>query len=306
MIKIKHAFLLIIMILGSCIKSSNSKEEPKNEIPIPNYVKYGSSVDLRLNEVSGMIESVNFPKNFWVHNDSGDLPRIFRVNLQLEVVQEVELQGITHKDWEDIAYGKFNDEEFLFIGDIGDNLAIRNDIQIYILPEPGQEENIQVPIRSLRITYPDGPRDAEALLYDETYNELVIITKRDPISRVYTYNLDSSDTGNLEFVGELLLDEVSKISSNYRYKITGADAIDNRGIIIKNYQEVFLYSLTNSERFATALISVLPDKLEYTPELQGEAISLEIGFKGYWVTSECADDGGVHQPQPLFYYPFVN
>ena len=98
------------MILGSCIKSSNSKEEPKNEIPIPNYVKYGSSVDLRLNEVSGMIESVNFPKNFWVHNDSGDLPRIFRVNLQLEVVQEVELQGITHKDWEDIAYGKFNDE----------------------------------------------------------------------------------------------------------------------------------------------------------------------------------------------------
>lgn len=306
MIKIKHTLLLLILILGSCVKSSNTKDEPKNESQKPNYKKYGSSVDLRLNEVSGIIESINFSKNFWVHNDSGDFPRIFRVNQQLEVVQEVELQGITHIDWEDIAYGNFNDEASLFIGDIGDNQAIREDIQIYICLEPMQEKNILVPIRSLRITYPDGPRDAEALLYDESHNELVIITKRDPTSRVYTYNLDSSDTGNLEFEGELQLDEVSKINSDYRYKITGADAIANRGIIIKNYQEVFLYPLTNSERFATTLISVLPDKLEYTPELQGEAIALEIDFKGYWVTSECADDGGVHQPQPLFYYPFIN
>lgn len=306
MIKFKHTFFLLILILGSCVKNSSNKEEIKNDLLKPNYIKYGSSIDRRLNEVSGIIESVNFSKNFWVHNDSGDSPRIFRVNLQLEVVQEVELQGITHIDWEDIAYGNYNDREFLFIGDIGDNQAIREDIQIYICLEPKQEENIQMPIRSLRINYPDGPRDAEALLYDESYNELVILTKRDPKSRVYTYNLDSSDIGTLQFVGELQLEEISEIDSAYRYKITGADAIANRGIIIKNYQEVFLYPMTNSERFATTLISVLPDKLEYTPELQGEAIALGIDFKGYWVTSECADDGGVHQPQPLFYYPFVN
>ena len=39
--------------------------------------------------------------------------------------------------------------------------------------------------------YQDGARDAEALLFDADAEELVVVTKRDVPSRVYSYALDS-------------------------------------------------------------------------------------------------------------------
>lgn len=303
---IKYLTYLLILILSSCQTKSEKREVTGNENTLPSFIKFGYGTDSRLNEISGIVESIKYSKNFWVHNDSGDQPRIFRVNPDLEIIQEVQFEGISHIDWEDIAYGNYNDQKTLFIGDIGDNKGLRDEIKIYFIKEP--EENVFKieSIRTLNLSYPDGPRDAEALLFDEMYNELIIITKRDKKSRVYTYNLNSKDVGSLKFEGELNLEEFDEIDSISKYKITSADAISGQGIIIKNYLEVYLYTLTDSDRFTNVLINRSPKKIKYLPELQGEAISLEVNYKGYWVTSECADDGATHQAQPLYFYPFYN
>lgn len=301
----KYSALFFLLTLVSCGVTPESPVEIDAENQSQAYIEYGYSTDSRLNEISGMIESVQYPNNFWVHNDSGDQPRIFRVNRQLEIVQEVQIEGVTHVDWEDIAYGNYGSQKTLFIGDIGDNLAVRDQIQIYLLSEPTEGEVSNESLRSLQLNYPDGPRDAEALLYDDNSNEIVIITKRDERSRVYTYPLNASDTGLLNFEGELQLENVGELEAESKYRITAADAIANKGVIIKNYQEVYLYPLNDSERYASALISRSPSKLQYKAELQGEAISLEVNYQGYWVTSECADDGEEHQAQPLYYYRFT-
>lgn len=303
---VKYLTCLFILVLSSCQTKPEKGEVTGNKNTLPNFIKFGNSTDSRLKEISGIIESIKYPKSFWVHNDSGDQPRIFRVNLDLEIIQEVQFGGISHIDWEDITYGNFNDQKILFIGDIGDNQGIRDKIQIYLFMEPEESVVKSESIRTLNLSYPDGPRDAEALLFDEMYNELIIITKRDQKSRVYTYNMNSIDDGSLKFEGELNLEEFDEIDPRSRYKITSADAIPEKGIIIKNYLEVYLYKLTDSERLSNVLISRSPKKIKYEPELQGEAISLEVNFKGYWVTSECADDGAIHQAQPLYFYPFYN
>lgn len=301
----KYSALFFLLTLVSCGVTPESPVEIDAENQSQAYIEYGYSTDSRLNEISGLVESVKYPNNFWVHNDSGDQPRIFRVNRELEIVQEVQIEGVTHVDWEDIACGNYGGQQTLFIGDIGDNLAVRDQIQVYLLPEPAEGEVSKEPLRSFKLNYPDGSRDAEALLFDEKSNEIVIITKRDERSRVYTYPLNASDTGLLNFEGELQLENVGELEAESKYRITAADAIANKGVVIKNYQEVYLYPLNKSERYASALISRSPSKLQYTPELQGEAISLEINYQGYWVTSECADDGADHQAQPLYYYRFT-
>ena len=306
MVNFKYLTCFFILVLSSCQIRYEKREVNGEENTSPNFIKFGLSTDFRLNEISGIVESIKYPKNFWVHNDSGDKPRIFRVNQDLEIIQEVQFDGISHIDWEDITYGNYNDQKILFIGDIGDNLGIRDEIQIYLLIEPEEGVVKSESLRTLNLSYPDGPRDAEALLFDEMYNELIIITKRDQKSRVYTYNMNSTDVGSLKFEGELNLEEFDEIDPISRYKITSADAISERGIIIKNYLEVYLYTLSDLERLTNVLISRSPKKIMYVPELQGEAISLEVNYKGYWVTSECADDGAKHQAQPLYFYPFIN
>lgn len=300
----KYSALFFLLTVVSCRVTPESPVEIDVENQSQAYIEYGYSTDSRLNEISGMIESVQYPNNFWVHNDSGDQPRIFRVNRELEIVQEVQIEGVTHVDWEDIAYGNYGSQKTLFIGDIGDNLAVRDQIEVYLLTEPEEEVISNEPLRSLQLSYPDGPRDAEALLYDDNSNEIVIITKRDDRSRVYTYPLDASDVGLLNFEGELQLDNTSELETKSKYRITAADAISDKSILIKNYQEVYLYPFNDALRYADILIMMQPIKLEYKTELQGEAISLEINHQGYWVTSECADDGSEHQAQPLYYYPF--
>ncbi|CAI8246824.1 MAG: Uncharacterised protein [Flavobacteriaceae bacterium] len=306
MFNFKYLICLFFLVLSSCQIRSKKTEVTDEEHTSPDFIEFGYSTDSRLNEISGIVESINYPKTFWVHNDSGDQPRIFRVNQDLEIIQEVQLEGISHVDWEDIAYGNYKGQKTLFIGDIGDNKGIRDNIQVYLFMEPQKGVVTSEPLRTIDLSYPDGPRDAEALLFDQRYNELIIISKRDQKSRVYTYNMNSTDLGSLKFEGELNLEKLHEIDPTSRYRITGADAIPERGIIIKNYLEVYLYTLSDSERLTNALIRKSPKKIKYVPELQGEAISLEVNYKGYWVTSECADDGASHQAQPLYFYPFSN
>ena len=130
--------VLFFLVTSSCQTSGKVKNEsalPINNDSLP-YIIKGYSNDIRLKEVSGMVKSLRFPGEFWVHNDSGDDPIIYRVNDSLQIIQEVVLEGAEHFDWEDISISVYQDEPFLFIGDIGDNMAVRDLVSIYLIKEP--------------------------------------------------------------------------------------------------------------------------------------------------------------------------
>lgn len=302
----RFSFVLatVLLVFPSCKSSRENKETPPTSIETEDlpYIITGYSHDTRLKEVSGIVKSLRFPGHFWVHNDSGDDPIIFRVNDSLEILQEVLVEGAQNIDWEDISIGEYEGEFTLFIGDIGDNLAARNTVVIYLVAEPESDTtNVRIE-RKIELGYEDGARDAELLLVDSNYNELVIATKRDIPSRVYSVSLETiGSVTSLTFEGKMQLPNKQSWEENDLYRITGGDSSSKGEIIIKNYQGVFYYTPASDRPFKDRLVNDIPTPLYYKPELQGEAIALDDN--GYWVTSECADDGKKHIPQPLYFYP---
>ena len=295
--------VLLLLVFGSCQSPNEPKESHISSVDIDTlpYEITGYSYDKRLKEVSGMVKSLRFPGNFWVHNDSGDDPIIYRVNDSLQIVQEVFLEDAEHFDWEDISISEYQGESYLFIGDIGDNLAVRDSVSIYLVKEPMADvTSIEIEKR-MSLTYEDGPRDAELLLFDPSLNEVVIVTKRDIPSRVYSYTITNQDhSRSLIFEGELNLPQDDELESKDLFRITAGDSSLKGDIILKNYHGVYYFAPQPMFSIKEQLINELPVRLEYERELQGEAIALDEN--GYWVTSECADDGKQHIPQPLYFY----
>ena len=131
----------------------------------------------QLNEASGLTQSRSNPNFLWSHNDSGGKPILYLMNTAGINRAEFYLSGAENFDWEDMAIGVGPNErlQYLYVGDIGDNQAVRKKLTIYRLAEPdlsqiadfGQEEELdQMLIESIDFVYEDGPRDAETLLVD--------------------------------------------------------------------------------------------------------------------------------------------
>ena len=161
---------------------------------------------------------------------------------------------------------------------------------------------------AIELVYPDGPRDAEALLFDERSEELLIVTKRDEKARVYAIDLktaQNSGPNTLEFIGVLKIDPSPKDLApmrRYFHYITAADQHENGSVIIKNYFRAWLYENPEKKPLRELLVSEIPTQLPYNLEQQGEAMAFDPDGIGYYTTSECADDGTAHIPQPLVYY----
>ena len=64
----------------------------------------------------------------------------------------------------------------LWIGDIGDNRAVRTSVVLRLVREPDPVRPAKVTPVSLRVRYPGGPSDAESLLWT-TDGRLLIVTK---------------------------------------------------------------------------------------------------------------------------------
>ncbi|MFM1808030.1 MAG: hypothetical protein RLZZ242_755 [Bacteroidota bacterium] len=271
----------------------------------------GYSTDVRLKEISGLRSSKLNANRFWVHNDSGDAPKIYALSSSMKVEREFLLKGAQHIDWEDMAGGTYHGKPYLFIGDIGDNAARRASIVIYRVEEPEIDHSAQLAEllpTAIELIYPDGPRDAEALLFDERSEELLIVTKRDEKARVYAIDLKTArddESNTLEFIGVLKIDPLPQDlppMRRYFHYITAADQHENGSVLIKNYFRAWLYANPEKKLLKELLVSEIPTQLPYNLEQQGEAMAFDLEGVGYYTTSECADDGTTHIPQPLVYY----
>ena len=146
-----------------------------------------------INEASGIVASRKSPGVLWVHNDSGDSPRVFAINAKGILLGIYQVEKAHLQDWEDIAIGPGPDpnQDYLYIGDIGDNRARRNSVIVYRVAEPKVDPNHPVeyaktgPAEAIELEYPDGPKDAETLMVDPWNRDIYIISKRDLFSKVY-------------------------------------------------------------------------------------------------------------------------
>ena len=88
-------------------------------------------------ESSGVVASSVRDGIFFTHNDSGDLPRFFAVDDQGCTLVTYTLGGVESVvDVEDIARGPSGGESSVWLGDIGDNNHMRNDLAVHRVIEP--------------------------------------------------------------------------------------------------------------------------------------------------------------------------
>jgi hypothetical protein len=238
-----------------------------------------------VDEASGIVASATNPDVFWVHNDSGDSARAFAVRRNGELVATLDLEGVEAVDIEDIAIeDAAPGVSFLYLGDIGDNNSTRSSLAIHRVREPqlssGLGQQLSASVETMTIVYPDGPHDAETLLFDPTTKDLFVATKTlfggAAVHRVGPFA--SGATVTTERVARAPVDFA-----------TGGDiSRDGRLVAIRGYgRTASLWMREPGETLAVAL-SRPPCSVPLAAEAQGEAFGFLAHGEGYITVSEGA------------------
>jgi hypothetical protein len=235
-------------------------------------------------EASGLAWSRTQDDVLWTHNDSGDTARVFAVGWDGTTRAIVPLAGVSATDIEDIAIGTTaGGVDALFIADIGDNVAVRSGVRVYRVAEPSVwgvpagSTLAAVAPQVIRLSYPDGARDAEAVVADRTTGDLYVVSKREARSRVYRASAAqvAAGSGVMHLLGEMAYGGV-----------VGADACaDGTTVVVKTYDAVRVHQSVGG--IGAALLAPGDDR-PYVREPQGEAIAVDASCTAYATLSEGA------------------
>lgn len=276
--------------------------DPKRNKPAGSNEVYGPPTKLAdledptIDESSGLVASRTSPGCYWTHNDSGNAPLIYAFDSNGRRRGVWRVTGATARDWEDIAAGpgpKPN-QNYLYIGDIGDNSDRRSEIIVYRIPEPvipngdpGSTTNrpqATEAAEAIRLRYPDGRHDAEALLVHPRTGKIYIVIKV-PFDNPGIYAAEppteSSAATTLTRLGEL------NIPSLLGGIITGgAIAPDGQRVALCDYTQGYELVLPDA---ATSFDTIWKQPIQTVnlgKRKHGESISYRLDGKALLATSE--------------------
>ena len=250
--------------------------------------------DDRIVEASGIIASRRTPGMYYVHNDSGDRPRVFLVDRTGRTRLTIRLKNARHVDWEDIALapsdkgGKFD----VCVADIGDNRARREELIIYRFPEvdPAAADGAVLAVQAVayRIGYADGPADAEAFVVHPQTGDGYVLTKRlDGACHVYKLAApwNAKERTVLPKVATLRFPKVMSLQT----MVTAADiSPDGRRLATRSYLCGWEWRLpaTVGKGDFERIFGAEPTRLELAVEPQGEALCYAADGRALLTVSE--------------------
>ncbi|MFI9638591.1 hypothetical protein ACIG87_00780 [Micromonospora sp. NPDC051925] len=251
--------------------------------------------DERLTEISGMVAT---DSGFVMVNDSADEAsrrRIFFLDARCAVVRTVAYPS-RPRDTEDLAVGA---DGTIWVADIGDNDRDRSTVALWKLA-PGARRPVLH-----RLTYPDGPHDAEALLLGGD-GRPVVVTKQAGEAGVYvpTGPLRAGGSVPLARAGQLRL-PITTTANPYsifgrRLVTGGATAPDGRRVVLRTYADAFEFDVTDGDVVA-ALTTGTPRVVALPDEPQGESVSYHRDGRSLLTVSETADQPSGTRPTVLRY-----
>ncbi len=315
--KSKLFFLLLVLLVSACKKDVPlDKVDDSKLIVVPvllaydlssleDYEGFSSHIDRGLlehkaiDEASGMAVSHSNPDRLWVHNDKGDPNRLFVVGTHGQNYGFFWITGTGNRDWEDmcIAPGPVDGVPYLYVGDIGDNDAVYTHVVVNRFVEPdisgldsvGMNRVEEGAVDRLVFTYPDGPRDAEALMVDPWTKDIYIISKRDFHAGIYVAPYPQSTTESTV---------LTKIAQFPFSRVLASDiSFDGTQIAVKTDRIIYYWKRAIGESVLDALRKN-PAKLPYFVEPQGEIFAWTPDGNGYFTLSE---KSGAVWPKLYFY-----
>lgn len=251
--------------------------------------------DARLVEISGIVASRRHPELYYVHNDSGDGPRVFLIGSDGATRRVINLTGAAHVDYEDIAIAPAAAAGLwdVCVADIGDNAAKRNVLMIYRFREVelhGDAAELSVTPTVFRFAYADGPADAEAFVVHPQTGDGYILTKRlDGRARVYRlaapWPRDQVITA--ERVAEVVLPAPQLLAG----VVAGADiSPDGSMLVVRCLLDGWVWKLPTSGEYPELVraMSRSPDRIRLPIEPQGESVAFTADGRRLVVLSEGA------------------
>lgn len=227
--------------------------------------------DRRLAELSGLAV---VDGAVWAVTDGGRRLEVHRIDVAAGdpaaacAITDTRTAGIDPYDAEDLARGP---DGALWVADIGDNERARDTVAVVVLPRRGEA-------RLHRLTYPDGPHDAEALLVDGEGRPVVVTKEAGRPAGVYRTETAPDGVGPtpMALVGELTLPPSDTVGGPLgglgSRVVTGAAATaDGTVVALRSYTDAWLYPAPDGD--PVAALTGAPTRVALPAEPQGEAIA---------------------------------
>ncbi|SBT43223.1 WD40 repeat domain-containing protein [Micromonospora auratinigra] len=251
--------------------------------------------DPRLTELSGLAVTAT---GFVVVNDGADEEshrRIFFLDRDCRVTRAVRYPS-RPRDTEDLALAP---DGTSWVADIGDNDRSRQTVGLWRLA-PGRARP-----QLYRLSYPDGPHDAEALLLTPDGRPL-LVTKQGGAAGVYAPARDLVPGATVPMVrrGEVRLpgtDTSNPFGFLGRAVVTGgAVAPDGRRVVLRTYADAFEFDVPDGDVVA-ALTGGTPRVVPLPDEPQGESVGYTPDGRSLVTVSERTDGPAGARPVVLRY-----
>jgi hypothetical protein len=266
-------------------------------------------VDL-IDEASGLAASVRNPGVLYVLDDGPGAREVWAVRPEVGILGPVRVAGLVGEDTESLTVapcGPGDPSSCVYVGDIGDNRRVREDVTVWRFPEPDLSAGLPaepVAADAIRLRYPGtrpggGPVDAEALLVGSDGVPL-IVTKEAGTSpeaggaapgAARLLRAPGFADGVLTVIGPVPVPMPRRplAAGVFGVVVTGADAVrgpDGWRVALRTYDHLVEYVAPDPaaplEDFPTWPVREIPSPFEP----QGEAVTYAADRCGLYTVSE--------------------
>ena len=165
-VRASRALFGVLLAISACALASSQRDwrwVVTGEPALRDLVQVGAFADPRLREASGSVPSEREPGVFWSQNDSGNDAVLFAYDSAGTSRGSVIVTGAKNTDWEAVAPGPCPAGRCLYIGDVGDNFAVRRSVSVLRVPAPITSDSRTEAAQRLRVRYAGGATDVEAM-----------------------------------------------------------------------------------------------------------------------------------------------
>jgi hypothetical protein len=205
-------------------------------------------------ENSGIVKSRTREDLYWVHNDSGDDPKIYSIHANGEDYTQsryagnlgVMIAGAINVDWEDITTDASGN---LIIADVGNNGNDRRDLVFYVVPEPSPKAGRTTFLTRYFVRYPDQvsfPASREQFNFDcegvfTVGNTIYCFSKNRSDRNTTLYRLDDPKPDAINTLTRL---ETIHLNG----QVVGADAsVDGLRLVVITYDSIWIFERTSQQ-----------------------------------------------------------
>jgi hypothetical protein len=298
-----------LLVIGACVGAvglqTPALAEP-SPAPLPSAVP-GEAVctinDSRLVELSGIVALPD--GGYVVENDSNDQAaamRVFFLDSKCKLSRQL-LYPTAARDPEDLAVAS---DGTVWVADIGDNFTNapkdrRETIALWKVPQGGGAPIVH------RLTYPDGPHDAEALLFGP--GDVPVIVTKDPSGTAQIYQPTEAlqantkqgvPLGNVGSWKPKRTGTANFLGGTGQILVTGAaQSPDRKRFVLRTYSDAYEWDAPDGD-VVKAIKSGEPRITPLPNEPQGEGITYSPDGKSFLT---CSDQTG---PSKILRYQPVN